>query len=1111
MNSINRQSIMALGFILLLCQAVDVRAFHRGMGKSTRDGSATAAFGQDDIRLTHYSPFDYPIGHQLWSIVENEAGEVFASEQEGIRVLKAGKWKLITIENATTVRSLAASPSNTSRPSEILYYGAQGDFGMVLVDSLGDFVSQSLGHLVPDGIEYGDVWGTHIVENTVYFQAKHYIFAFSGRKVSYWHSENGFHNSFSVADRFFVREHEIGLKTIVEDDLVLLKGGEVLRREKVVGIVQNDSGKISVWTQKSGIWEIRLPDELVFDHPYSEELSQIAAQFRLYHISKISLNEYAIGTLGAGVLHVDEKGRIHSVLNDSTGLPDNDINFIYASSHGGYWVAFDSQGAGYVSQNSALQTFTRNHGIIGNIYKIGELGSKLTIATSKGLFQKISDQTPEAGSFDYFSDTPTKDVFSQLGDFSLAWDFLSEGNVILVATEDGVQYRSSRGDWNSCQKDQPDSESVFSKAFVLKKLESTGEILAGLDDGLARIQLNIVSDGKSECIIEHVETNTPIFDVRSIVESHGRVLLATRYDGIYDVAPSQLALAGVGVAILQRVDGVPPGSSEIARVFGRTFVVHKDGLFEYDNLTHSGVSRVFESSISSTSSEVFAAASFGEANLVVVFKDSVGFSYSGGGAHDWNLNTPRALTFPKNSTSSILVDSTGVVWFNNGSELIRYDPKYDVPGSKFFNAHIAEVKENSTGDVLFHGVFRAENGGVAPSQPGWAVPQLDYEERNLSFAFSATEFVNPDAVKFRFIIEGMDQPEWSEWSSDSETVTSSLKEGTYTLKAQAKDEIGRLSSETAYSFVILPPWFRTNYAYLAYFLLAILAAFSAHKYVLMRRAHKMALEQARELEREREVVKKLSEANDRLKQANKLKDEFLATTSHELRTPLTAILGFTSVLKEEIPEDADYREFLDIIEDSGSRLMDTLNSLLDLAKLRAGMMEINMEVFDAYKICMRELLAFQSAASAKNLKLKVVRPTNPMFALADIHGLSRVLHNLVGNAIKFTDEGSVTVEFEDSEAGLEIHIRDTGIGIDEEFLSNLFNAFIQESDGLSRTHEGNGLGLAISSGIVGLMEATIRVESEKGAGSDFVVTLQKGLAPRLSPIAAKGVGFGASA
>lgn len=139
------------------------------------------------------------------------------------------------------------------------------------------------------------------------------------------------------------------------------------------------------------------------------------------------------------------------------------------------------------------------------------------------------------------------------------------------------------------------------------------------------------------------------------------------------------------------------------------------------------------------------------------------------------------------------------------------------------------------------------------------------------------------------------------------------------------------------------------------------------------------------------------------------------------------------------------------------------------------------------QVCFQEIVQLQTAAQKKGLKLKVRRQDQPRYAHIDVYGLNRLMHNLVGNTIKFTAEGSVEIWLEVKPDSIDMHVSDTGIGIDAEFLPKLFNAFIQESDGLSRSHEGTGLGLAITSGIVGLMDTSIRVESTKGKGSHFIV------------------------
>ena len=218
--------------------------------------------------------------------------------------------------------------------------------------------------------------------------------------------------------------------------------------------------------------------------------------------------------------------------------------------------------------------------------------------------------------------------------------------------------------------------------------------------------------------------------------------------------------------------------------------------------------------------------------------------------------------------------------------------------------------------------------------------------------------------------------------------------------------------------------------------------------------------------------------------------------SHELRTPLTGILGFAEVLAEEV--GPDQQPWVDAILRGGRRLQDTLRSVLDLAQLEGGAVQLDTGSVDvaaeAAEVCALLgplayekgiALAFDPAGASAGL---------PPTAVADRAALHRVLVNLVGNAVKFTETGQVAIDVQPAHT-LEGHdivrvrVRDTGVGIDPAFVPHLFEEFKQASEGYGRTHEGNGLGLAITKRLVALMGGRIEVESELGAGTTFTVDL----------------------
>ena len=234
----------------------------------------------------------------------------------------------------------------------------------------------------------------------------------------------------------------------------------------------------------------------------------------------------------------------------------------------------------------------------------------------------------------------------------------------------------------------------------------------------------------------------------------------------------------------------------------------------------------------------------------------------------------------------------------------------------------------------------------------------------------------------------------------------------------------------------------------------------------------------------------LVQAKRQAEEVAALKGTFLANMSHEIRTPLTAILGFSSILGEEIT-DPTQREFVDLIARSGRRLMETLNSVLDLTRLEASTRRLDGDRLDAAALVHETVEMFGPAAAERGLQVQAEVEPGGLEVMADEAALVRVLHNLVGNALKFTDEGSVVVAARRAAGGgVAFEVRDTGIGIDPAFLPRIFGQFEQESTGHGRRYEGAGLGLALSRQMVERMGGTIAVESEKGVGTTFTVVLR---------------------
>jgi signal transduction histidine kinase/ActR/RegA family two-component response regulator len=238
----------------------------------------------------------------------------------------------------------------------------------------------------------------------------------------------------------------------------------------------------------------------------------------------------------------------------------------------------------------------------------------------------------------------------------------------------------------------------------------------------------------------------------------------------------------------------------------------------------------------------------------------------------------------------------------------------------------------------------------------------------------------------------------------------------------------------------------------------------------------------------------LSIANSALEKAARMKDEFLASMSHELRTPLTGILGLSEGLQEEVygALNDHQRRAVFNIETSGRHLLELINDILDVSKLEAGMLELQLETCILAQVCQASLQLVKGMAQKKSQKISfAMMPQNIIF-LADSRRFKQVIVNLLSNAVKYTPVGGslgLEVEGNEQERTIQISVWDEGIGIKTEDLDRLFQPFVQIDSSLSREQTGTGLGLTLVQHLVELHGGSINVQSTYGEGSRFTISL----------------------
>jgi signal transduction histidine kinase/ligand-binding sensor domain-containing protein/FixJ family two-component response regulator len=510
---------------------------------------------------------------------------------------------------------------------------------------------------------------------------------------------------------------------------------------------------------------------------------------------------------------------------------------------------------------------------------------------------------------------------------------------------------------------------------------------------------------------------------------------------------------------------------------------------------------------------------------------------AGGGLNrlDTRTETFSVLTeeagLPNNVVYSILIDEQGRLWMSTNFGLARFDPRtgtfrnFDVKDGlqdNEFNA-CAYLKTRS-GELIFGGIdgfniFRASevddssspppvvitgleilNKPVSPSDPDSPLRRsiaetrdlsVSYEQRFLAFEFAALDFTDPSENRYAHKLEGFD-PDWVQLGTRRRAIYTNVPPGEYVLHAIAANSDGVWNMEGArIRIVVRPPFWLTWWFLSLTGASAVGLAFLLYRRrVTSLRRRQQALE-ATVAERTAELaatVERLKRSEESALEASAAKSVFLSSMSHELRTPLNAVLGFARLIARDRRIPPEQQENLKIIQRSGEHLLGLINDVLSISKIEAGKVSLEQRTFDLGELVGGVCAMMRDRAEARGLALVLEAGQGLSRRVVGDEGkLRQVLVNLLDNAVKFTESGSVTLRARWSDwAGGRVYfdVIDTGVGIAEEDVGKLFAAFVQTESGL-RAKGGTGLGLTISRTLVELMGGEIRVESRPGEGSRF--------------------------
>jgi signal transduction histidine kinase/ligand-binding sensor domain-containing protein/CheY-like chemotaxis protein len=489
-------------------------------------------------------------------------------------------------------------------------------------------------------------------------------------------------------------------------------------------------------------------------------------------------------------------------------------------------------------------------------------------------------------------------------------------------------------------------------------------------------------------------------------------------------------------------------------------------------------------------------------------------------------NSPTNITWDTYGSLWLTTLADGLVRFNPTSETFRtYDISDGLPSNQL--ARAIEVSPDGLvvtggprGLITFDPATKTDNPNIpmivltdfklfdtsVPIEPDSAILPghinqidhlvLDHQQSVFSFEFAALSYSFPEKNQYAYMLEGFDL-NWRYTSASRRFATyTNLSPGTYTFKLKASNNDG-LWNDVGRSLpiTILPPWWATPVVRVVVFLAlaALIASLFVGQRVRAIVSRKLLEEQVQQRTSELRTERRRAEA------ANQAKSEFLANMSHELRTPLNSILGFSQILQRQ-NSTPDGSKYIELVQKSGKHLLTLINDILDVAKVEARKMEIQLQELELSSFLSEVREIATARAEERQLSFSLVAdPSLPARVLIDEVRLRQVLLNLLSNAIKFTDSGYVQLRIQKvngidsgqindsatfaSHARIRFEVEDTGIGLDPGSFDKIFEPFEQIGTA-TRRREGTGLGLSISRQIVQLMGADIRIESPVSRQSD---------------------------
>ena len=1001
------------------------------------------SFGQPFIRF--FTSKEYKASNQNWCINQDKRGVMYFGNTNGILEYDGSSWRLIKIPNNSIVRSLYIVKKGE------IYVAASSDFGYLSPDSSGEmkFVSL-LPYLDQKFKEFGDVWDVVASSQGVFYKTRDKIFRWNGNKIDVIESAHAF-RLYKIGDEVYTRDAGRGLLKIVGTSLKLIPGGEAFASIGIYDMLATGS-KILITTNTHGLFLYDGYGTL----PFKTEADSFIIKNRIYNACKLNDGNFALATMRGGVVIINKNGGLVRLINSKNGLNSDVVYDVFQDKEGGLWLAMN-EGISRIEITSPFTLFKRDNTGTAYISSLYRFNGRLYAANSFGLF--------------YFDESSS--MFNPIGDInSGGQNFLSIGNSLFASTN------------NTIYKINEDNtvKSIF--GFESPLLYQS-QIDSNIVYVMYRIGLAILRCENGS--LKLLKDTTLVGDeVSSLTEdSDGSIWIETYYEGIVHVKSvsgnlfSSNKNTKLDIERFSKHKGLPGKNYNIISINGKTLFATDAGLFRFD----AGLKKFIPDS---TFGKEFADSSYyieriekvrnGDYWILVKTANGTELGIAvrqSDGRYLWGPD-PVFGRLELSNVFTIYADNDyrtnkEFLWISSDDGLFRYEPEI--------------VYKNYKGDfsTIIRSVFINQDSLIYKGTEDDSLKKeniIPFRSNDVLFQFTATSFDKPDANLFQYYLEGNDN-DWSQWVSESQKEYTNLSGGDYKFHVRSINAYGIIGKEDVFAFTMLSPWYFSWWSYIIYTFIFLGILYQIRRTELKRinKNHALKLELV---------------GYEKLKEVDQLKSQFFANISHEFRTPLTLILGqVESVMSSNI--DVKEKGKLQVANRNANRLLTLINQLLDISKIEAGSMELKAAQHNLVSFLKSLFYSFESIAESKKISLKFDSEYENIPVVYDPDKMENIFYNLVSNAFKFTSKGGeIKVSLILSGSLVDIRIKDTGIGIPENRLKNIFNRFYQVDSTTTREYEGTGIGLSLTKELIELHKGKISVNSKVGEGSEFIITLPVG-------------------